>query len=209
MSEQLVCKKREKFGKLNSRRLRRAGGLPAVLYGHGEDTLNLELTADAFGAALRHGERLLELTGDVKQTALIQDMQWDAFGQEVLHVDLIRVKKGERIEVEVSVETRGVAPGATEGGVLVQPVHSIMIETLATEIPDKLHLNVNELSLGDSLTAADIEDLPAGAKLLIESDTVLVECIEQQEEVEEEADAGSVEPEVIGRKDDEEGEGAG
>jgi large subunit ribosomal protein L25 len=207
MSDVLNVQTRELFGKRNSRRLRRAGQVPAVLYGHGEGTVSLTLNTKELEHAIRHGAKLIELRGSAKGNALLQNMQWNTFETEVLHIDLIRVSADERLVVEVTVETRGTAPGISEGGQLKQLLHEIEIETLATAIPERLHLNVNELKLGESLCAKDIEDLPAGAKLMIDPETPLVHCIEVVEEEEVEGADGPIEPEVIGgRKDDEEGE---
>lgn len=209
MAEVLNVQLRESRGKRNNKRMRLSGRLPAVLYGHGKDSLSLSLVADEFGAAMRHGSKLVELSGKgIKESALIRDLQWDAFGSEILHVDFVRVEAGQRLSVEVAVELRGEAPGVNEGGVVEQLVRRVEIETPATSIPEKLHVNINSLQLGQSMVASQIEDLPDGAKLLGDGDQVVVHCIVPAAEVDEEAAvaAGEVEPEVIGRKPSEDEE---
>ena len=206
MAEVLRVEKRSEIGKHRTRRLRRAGRVPAVLYGHGQESMSLTLSAEEIGAALRHGSRVVELAGGVNENALIRALQWDPFGTEVLHVDLMRVSIDERIEVSVTVELRGVAPGQKEGGVVQVHVHEVAIETTAAAIPEKLHINVNDLRVGQSKTAADIEDLPSHAKLLIDPETVVVHCFVPVEREEAEAVGESVEPELIGRKEDKEQE---
>jgi large subunit ribosomal protein L25 len=209
MSELLHVQKRKALGKRNNVRLRRKGRLPAVLYGHGEEAVSLTLAADEFEASLRHGAKVVDLDGDASGKALLQDVQWDTFFQQVLHVDLLRVRAGERVTIEVPVELRGEAPGSREGGVIEQPIHSIEIEVALDVIPDKLHLNINHLEIDGHLTAKDIEDLPEGAKILSDEDAVIVQCVppavEEEEAPAEEAAAG--EPEVIGKGKEEEEEG--
>jgi large subunit ribosomal protein L25 len=97
MAETLKVTMRDSRGKREARRLRRAGSIPAVLYGHGEANHSLTVTADDLAVVVRHGGRVVELTGAVQEKALIREMQWDAYGVSVLHVDLARVSEHERI----------------------------------------------------------------------------------------------------------------
>jgi large subunit ribosomal protein L25 len=210
MSELLHVETRKSVGKRNNVRLRRAGRLPAVLYGHGEEAVSLTLAADQLEASIRHGAKVVDLDGAASGKALLQDIQWDTFFQHVLHVDLLRVRAGEKVKIDVPIELRGEAPGSRDGGLIEQMVHSIEIEVALDVIPDKLHLNINHLEIGGQLTAADIEDLPEGAKILDDIDMMIVHCIQPQVEEEEAVaeEAGAAEPEVIGKgKEDEEEEG--
>ena len=121
----------------------------------------------------------------------------------MLHVDLARVFEHEKVEVQISLELRGEAPGMKEGGVVEQLVHQVNLECEVTLIPDKLLININHLKLGESITMADLE-LPERAALLDDSEAVVVHCVQPVAEVEEEeAEAEGVEPEVIGRKEEE------
>jgi large subunit ribosomal protein L25 len=206
MAETLNVKEREKGGKRESRRLRRTGGIPAVLYGHGEANKNLAVIADEMAAVVRHGGRVVDLTGAVKEKAFIRALQWDTFGTHVLHVDFTRVSAHERIEVKVSLELKGQAAGAKEGGAVEHLVHEVEIECEALAIPEKLELNITELQVDGQLTAADLK-LPSGVTLITDPETVLVHCVEVREEAEEgAAEGGGAEPEVIGRKADEDEE---
>src|SRR2546423_1166956 len=209
MAELLHVEKRKSFGKRNNERLRRGGRLPAILYGHGEESVSLTLAADQFEASLRHGAKVVDLDGDANGKALLQDVQWDTFFQQVLHVDLLRVRAGEKVKIDVPVELRGESVGVLEGGVLEQVIHSIEIEVALDVIPDKLHLSIKNLKIGDHLTAKDIIDLPAGATILSDEDEMIVHCVKRQEEEEAEAaeEGAAAEPEVIGKgKEDEEEE---
>lgn len=207
MAEVLNVEVRNTRGKRNARRLRQSGTIPGVLYGHGGDVLSLALPGEQVAAMLRHGSRLVELSGAVSEKAFVSELQWDVYGTEVLHVDLIRVSEGETVELEITVELRGEAPGLREGGVIDQVVHQVEIDCPIGVIPEKLFLSVKELHLNESLTAAKLQ-LPEGAKLLVDEDLVIVNC-HPVADVEEEATAGeAAEPEIIGRKaaEDEEAE---
>ena len=209
MTDTLRVETREKLGKAHNRRLRWEGKLPAVLYGHGQAPLHLTLSASQLRASLRHGAQVVQLEGAAEGQALFQDIQWDTFQQHLLHVDLLRVKKGERIKITVPVVTRGIAPGEGEGGIVEQVLHEVEIETRPAVIPENLHVNINQLQLHGSLSVSDIEDLPGDAKFVTEPQQMVVHCIEPAAPIEEEAEAeigAGAEPEVIGR-DEAEGEG--
>lgn len=207
MSEVLKVEVRQGHGKRHVRRLRQTGAVPAILYGHGEANVSLSIPVDQVKTAVRHGARVVDLDGAVKEKAFIRDLQWDTFGLEVLHMDLTRVSADEKVEVSVVVELRGEAPGVKEGGVVAHLVHQVEVESLVTAIPEKLTLKINQLGLDQSLTAADIE-LPPGTTMLTPADTVIAQCTLPKAEEEAAAlPAEGAEPEVIGRKPaEEEGE---
>lgn len=206
MSESLKVELREARGKRNMRRMRAKGAIPAVLYGHGEKTISLTAERDALRAAIRHGARVVDLQGAVAEKAFIRDLQWDTYGLEVLHFDLTRVSVDERLTIEVPVELRGEAPGVKNGGVVAQMVHQVEIECLAIAIPEKLTLRINSLQVGEHLNADKIE-LPEGAKLVTDGDLSIVQCMLPKEETETDVPMGDgAEPEVIGRKAEDEAE---
>ncbi len=203
MSQTLKVETREMRGKRNNRRLRAQGKIPAVLYGHGQEPVSLAVPADQFDAMVRHGSRVVTLAGAVNESAFVRECQWDTWGNHVLHVDLSRISAHEKVHVQVAVELRGEAPGVKDGGVLKQLIHEIGLECEAADIPEKLTVNINDLRLNGSITVASLE-LPPGAKVLAEVDQDIVQCVEPVEQPEEEVLAGEVEPEVIGRKREEE-----
>jgi large subunit ribosomal protein L25 len=206
MAEELNVENRPLHGKRNNRRLRHTGKIPAVLYGHGLECVSLAVPSEKLEAALRHGSRLVNLTGALSESAFIRDLQWDTYGTHVVHVDLTRISMHEKVEVQVTIELRGEAPGVREGGVIEQLIHDVPIECPAGSIPEKLTVNINHLKLGDSITVSALE-LPAGARVLEELDTVVVQCVVPTEAPEElTGEAGAGEPEVIGEKKDEEEE---
>jgi len=206
MAEVLQVDLREEHGKRRTRRLRSSGVTPAILYGHGKPCVSLRANAAEISAALRHGTQLVELQGGANETALIREVQWDAFGQEILHFDLIRVSADEMIEATVAIELRGEAPGVNQGGIVELLHHDISIRCPATSLPEKLELNINSLDVGQTLTAAEL-NLPDGAELVTPSDEVLAQCVEPKADLEEEATdivADGIEPEVIARKEGDE-----
>jgi large subunit ribosomal protein L25 len=207
MSETLKVEKRTSRGKGNNHRLRCQGIVPGIVYGHGEEPVAVSVPADQLRASLRHGAKVVELSGDASGQALLQDIQWDAFQQHVLHVDLLRVDASQRVTVEVPLLLKGEAPGEHEGGVVEHLLHHVEIETSPISIPDALHISINHLALNGTLKVSDIYDLPQGATLVTDAKTVAVQCVEPAPEEEEEVAAAGAEPEVIGRKAaDEEGE---
>jgi large subunit ribosomal protein L25 len=202
MAEVLHVQLRETRGKRNARRNRRAGHLPAVLYGHGKQALSLLLSVEEFQAALRHGARLVQLAGAVNEQAFVRQLQWDTWGSSVLHVDFTRVSEHERVRVRVPLELRGEAPGLKAGGVVKQQIHDVEIECEATALPERLYVSVNQLEMGQSIAVGQLE-LPPGVQVFAEPEAIVVECVEPVEEVEEVAASAEAEPEVIGRKKEE------
>ncbi|MEQ8210207.1 MAG: 50S ribosomal protein L25 [Lacipirellulaceae bacterium] len=206
MAETIEVKKREKTGKLHNRRLRVEGLVPAVLYGHGEDPEHLIVPADQLRATLRHNAQVVQLKGASDGQALLQDIQWDVFQQHILHVDLLRVVKGERITVTVPVHTHGTAPGENDGGIIDQVLHEVEIETAPAFIPEHLTAELNELQLHDGVYVKDLQGLPDEADFLTDKEELVVHCVEPAAPVEEEEAVGAAaaEPEVIGESDKEE-----
>ena len=204
MSDSIEVKLRKATGSRESRRLRNQGMVPAVLYGHGEKCVDLVATREAIEAAVRHGSRIVELKGAVKTGALIRELQWDTFGVDPLHVDFLRVSATDRVKVKVPVDLKGECPGQRAGGVVSLVMHEIELECRADAVPEKIHVAVGKLQLGGTIKVHDLE-LPAGAKPLADADEAVVSCTVPVDKAEEAA-AGGVEPELIGRKPAEEGE---
>ncbi len=206
MAETLEVARRDQTGKRRMRRMRAGGDIPAVLYGHGQENITLSIPAEQLAAAIRHGARMVDLTGAVSESALIRDIQWDTFATDVLHVDLTRVDKSELVEVTLAIELRGVAPGIRAGGVVQQPLHEVEIECPAGSIPENIEVNINHLELDQAIHARELE-LPEKAKLLTPEEQIVVQCVMPTVVEEEEAVPGEgAEPEVIGKAAEEEGE---
>ena len=212
MATALKVQRREKLGTSNTRRLRRTGAVPAILYGHGEASVSLAVAAEDLLGIIRLGHKLVTLEGDAAEGAFIKSVQWDVYGKDVLHVDLLRVSETELVETTVTIELRGTAPGIGEGGIIEHLVHEVEIDCPAAAVPDKLTLLITDLHLNASIHARDIP-LPAGAKLLSDPDTVVVHCVPPHMEAEPTpgaavAEPGAAEPELIRKEKPEEGEEA-
>jgi large subunit ribosomal protein L25 len=207
MAEQMVLTttRREGRGTRTATKLRKQGQVPAVLYGHKEETVSLAVGAEEMHTVIRHKARVVDLqtAGAPTQKALIREIQWDHLGKEVLHVDFERVSADERIHVSVPIELRGIAPGVTGGGVLDQPLHSLAIECPAISVPDSIRVNIGELQVGASIHVRDVH-LPEGVTTDVDPDSIVVHVVMKQAEPEPAAAApGGAEPEVIGRKAEE------
>jgi len=121
----------------------------------------------------------------------------------VLHVDLTRVSEHEKIKVTVPLELRGESPGTKDGGVVKQQLHEIELECEASAVPEKIDVNINHLELGQLIHVADLH-IPDGSTALTESTLLVVSCTEAVEVSEEETAGEGAEPEVIGRKKEDE-----
>jgi large subunit ribosomal protein L25 len=209
VSDVIQVKKRNETGTLRMRRMRKAGRIPAVVYGHGKETTAISIASRDVEKLMESGRHIVELGGDISEDALVKEVQWDALGAEVLHLDLARIDASEAVEVNLVVELRGVAPGTRAGGVLNQVLHEIPVRCPANKMPEHLEVNINELELNGVITAGEIE-IPQAAELLCDPGDVVVSCLQPVvvEEPEEGVVEGVSEPEVIGRESDEE-EGAG
>lgn len=208
MAEALQVEVRESRGKRANRRLRDTGKLPAVLYGHKEEVVSLTIPADRLNVVVRHGTKLVDLSGAASGQALLQHLHWDPFGKEILHVDLLRVSADDRVHIEVPIEMKGESPGGLNGGIVELLMHAVEIEVSPAAIPDRLHINISNLQIGDTLTLADITDLPSGATYLVDTDEAVVHCLAPVAEEEEVAgaEAETAEPEVIAKRKAEEAE---
>ena len=172
---QLKTEPRTGQGSRDANRLRKAGRVPAVVYGHKEATVAITVSRDELAAALRHHARTVDLMVDGKtETALIQQVQHDHLGSGLMHVDFRRVSRDERVRTTVDIELRGTAPGATGGGVLDQPLHKIHVECPAISIPDSIRVRIDGLLLGQAIHVKELE-LPAGVKAIDDPDLVVVQ----------------------------------
>jgi large subunit ribosomal protein L25 len=204
MAESVVLDTQPRAGRGTqaARRLRRQGLVPAVIYGHKQETVPVALDAEALGDAIRHGARVVDLRGQGDtERALIQDLQWDHLGKEILHADFRRVDVHERVQVPVPLEVRGIAPGVTGGGILDQPMHTIEVECPVSAVPDRIRVNIGELQIGQAIHVRDLV-LPPDVKALGDPDALVIHVTQPAAAPEAAAPpaAETAEPEVIGRK---------
>ncbi len=162
MSEsKIAAVSRTEFGKGAARRTRRAGLVPAVLYGHGTDPVHLSLPGHELLLALRVANAVLEISidGSKTQLALAKQVQRDPIRSDIEHVDLVIVRKGEKVTVEVALVVVGSVPADR---MVLMDQQTIALEVEATHIPTSVEIDVTGLEIGDSIAAKDLK-LPTGA----------------------------------------------
>ncbi len=174
MSEvRLAAEVRTEFGKGGARRTRRSGKIPAVIYGHGADPRHVSLPAREFAQAIKRGggNVLLTLTLDGKdQLAIPKAVQRHPIRGNYEHVDLIEVRRGERVTIDVPLLVTGeIAPGALLG----QEHTTVQVEAEATHLPTEIEVSVEGLDAGAHITAGDLS-LPSGATLVTDAETLLL-----------------------------------
>ena len=181
MSEvKLIAETRTEFGKGAARRVRRANRVPGVLYGHGADPVHLTLPGHDLLLALRTPNVLISLDIEGRtELAIPKAVQRDPLKGFLEHVDLLLVKRGEKVSVEVPVHSEGeLAPG---GNLLEHVLNALPVEAEATHIPESFTVSVEGLQAGDSIHAKDIT-LPSGVTLAVEDDTVVLQVLAAQAE---------------------------
>jgi len=191
----IAAEARTEFGKGAARRSRREGKVPAVLYGHGTDTRHLTLPGHALMLALKTPNVLLRLEGLQRggDLALPKSVQRDPVRGFLEHVDLILVRSGEKVTVEVPIRVTGeIAPGDS---LLNQQLVQIPVEADATNIPQGIDVDVEGMDIGDAVHASDLK-LPQGVTLQVEPDTLVLAVIAQQAAEEPEVEEGEGEAEV-------------
>ncbi|WP_353114489.1 50S ribosomal protein L25/general stress protein Ctc [Microbacterium sp.] len=162
---------RKSFGKGFARRLRAEGKIPAVIYGHGTDPVHVALPGHQVGLIVRRANALLDLDIEgAAQLALVKDIQKDPVRQIIEHIDLLVVKKGEKVSVEVPIVVTG---ESFSGTIVTVDVANIKLEVEATHIPQNVEVSVEGLQEGAHITAADVT-LPKGATLLDDPELLLV-----------------------------------
>jgi large subunit ribosomal protein L25 len=172
MSEtKLVAQTRTEFGKGAARRIRRAHQIPAVMYGHGTEPVHITLPGHETMLALKASNALLSIEIDGKtQLALAKDVQRDAIKPVIEHVDLVVVRRGEKVTVDVQVHTVGEA--AVETVVTVEN-QTVELEVEATHIPENIEVSIEGLAAGTQIHASDLV-LPEGAALVTDPDILVV-----------------------------------
>jgi large subunit ribosomal protein L25 len=191
----IAAEARSEFGKGASRRIRRAGKVPVVLYGHGTDPVHLALPAHETQLALRTANALLALqVGGKTQLALPKQVQRDPIRGTLEHVDLVLVRRGEKVIVEVPLIVVGEL--AEVGLMLNVDQQTLALEVEATHIPESIEVNVAGLGAGDRITVADLT-LPEGAAYhgaeAADENVIVTVAVPKPEAAEGEAEAGEAE----------------
>ncbi len=205
MADKIVVKaeQREGRGKNDSRRLRVAGKIPVSVYGGGEGSLAAAANLRELAKILRTDAGVnsvfsLDIEGVGVSDVIFQDRQICAVKGRLLHADLRRIGKGEKMEMTVPLHLVGNAPGLNEeGAVINQPMHEIKVLCEPANVPDAIEIDVSNLNAGESIHVSDLK-VGAGIEILESPDTVIATIGAVRAEVAEPIEAG--EPEVIGKE---------
>lgn len=209
----LTAKKRDRVGSRYAQRVRRSGGLPAVLYGHGAEPVSITLDARETVRHILAGEKVFGLSVEgegAEATVLLKDIQFDFLGDTIIHLDFARVDLDEEVEVHVPIHLVGEAKGLkSAGSVLLRPMTELTVRCKVTHIPDAIDIDISELDVGHSVHLREVT-LPPGVQALDDPEGVVATIHMKAEEtvVAEQAPATgeAAEPEVIREKKAEEQE---
>lgn len=208
MAITLKATKREDLSRSAINQIRKEGFIPAVIYGKGAAAQNVTVNNLELLKTVRDEGRnaiiSLDIDGGETVEVMVHEYQTNPVKRDITHVDFYLVDMSEEMDVTVAIRIEGEAVGVKDGGILQQPLFELQVRSKPRDIPDDIEVNVAELAIGDSVTVAD---LPVSDKFTIldESDATVAVVLAPQEEEEVDADAdASIEPEVIGAKEEEE-----
>ena len=174
----LNASSRSELKKGGSRRLRRSGKIPAILYGH-SGTAPITIDAHEFSQTFKQisENTIINLqVGKKAYDVLLKDFQEDILKGTITHIDFYEIERGKVLRTNVPVHTVGTAIGVREGGILEVLLHSIEVECLPKDIPEYLEVDVSELDVGDSVHVSEIEP-PEGVRFLVSDEAVIVSVI--------------------------------
>ncbi|HCI15704.1 MAG: 50S ribosomal protein L25 [Candidatus Marinimicrobia bacterium] len=206
----LPTEERSDIGTGSAREIRRNGKIPANYYYHGESNQNLIIDKKIFLHAVKSGQRVFEceINGETVFT-MIKDAQYHPVTEDVIHIDLMRVRRDQKMIVSIPIILEGESVGASEGGIVTQATNTVEIECLPTDVPENLIADISALELNSAMTAVDLV-LPTDVSLVSPEETTIVTCNPPKAEVEpepEEVEGEEVEGEEAGDgTTDEEGE---
>ncbi len=213
MSSKVILKvqRRTETGKGAARTLRRGGYVPGIIYGHGEETRLCKIETkqlERLLTSISYESTLIDLKLEDGNTSsvLVREVQIHPYKPEVLHIDFLAVRKGEKVKLDVPIRLVGVAAGVKEGGILEYLRHEVEIRCLPSLIPETLECDISGLGIGGSVTVAELR-APEGVEVLEDPAATIAAIVpptvHKVEEVEAVAEAEAVaevaEPEVVGR----------
>jgi large subunit ribosomal protein L25 len=211
----LSVDERPERGTRASKRLRREGLVPGVVYGGGDgDSVSFKVDARVLRQVLVDGSALIDLkVGGKTRPVIVKDQQLHPVRDEVVHIDLLEVRLDEKIQTQVSVHIEGVeeAPGIKEGGVLEHVTHQLNIEALPTAIPDSIKVDVSGMEIAATMHLSELT-APEGVTFLDDPEETIIATVvvptevEEPEEIEEETELVGEEAEAAEEEAAEEGE---
>ena len=211
----IAVQKRDVTGTRASKRLRKAGLIPGVLYGHGKDAVLFAVEPHALREALgtgagTHAVLTVTLEGQKRgHKAIVKEMKLDSVKNNVIHIDLQEIRLDETIETTVAIHFEGESAGVKAGGMLEESTREVTVKGVVTEIPEHLVMDISHLEIGSTLKVADLQ-VPEGIEVLADPDEVLCSVLAPRKAVEgeegeegAEAEGGAAEPELVGKKEEE------
>ena len=202
---------RKHMGSSSARSLRRNGKIPVNYYYKDQANLNLVIDQKILNNAIQSGQHVFEISiNDETIYAMIKDAQYNPVTEKIIHIDLMRVRRTEKMTFSLPIILEGVAKGSVEGGIVTQAANTIDIECFPTNVPDSIDVDITNLELNGTLTAIDI-DLPEDTVLISAEDTTIAVCappkaeIEPEVEEDEELEEGEEPADGEGGVDDKEG----
>ena len=195
----IVAEPRTEFGKGAARRIRRADKVPAVLYGHGIDPIHITLPGHDLMLALKTANALLSIEYDGKsQLALPKQIQRDPIKRSIEHADLVAVRRGEKVTVEVAIALVGDAAPDT---MVNLENNTVSLEVEATHIPSSVEVDIAGLAAGTQIHARDLV-VPEGAMLAVDDDLLVVNITAQQSQEALEAELADAEADLGGEREE-------
>jgi large subunit ribosomal protein L25 len=192
-------------GKGSARKLRAAGRIPAVVYGHAEEARSISVDAhelERLFAGISIENTVIDLGIDEAAAirVLVRETQTHPYRMEVLHVDFYQVHAGEQVTVEIPIQIAGTAQGVREGGILDQILHELPVRCLVDQIPEAIEVDVSALAVGDTIHVRDLS-LPKGVEVEVEGDRVVCSVtpptVPALEEESEEPAGDGTSPELV------------
>lgn len=209
MAITLKAKKRENLSRSTTKQLRKDGYIPGVVYGKSQEPITVSVNNIDLIKTIRDEGRnaiiSLEIEDEKPVDVMVHDYQKEIVKDDIIHVDFFAVDMAEEMDVQVPVRIEGEAIGVKEGGVLQQPIFELQVRAKPADIPEEITVDVTNLNIGDSLAVQDIEKT-GNYEVLDDSETTVVVILSPDtDDVEADTDVDeSIEPELVGAKDDEE-----
>ena len=204
----LDISERTEPGKKGSQALRRAGSIPGVLYYSGEKNVNITVDKSVLFHAMQSGQRIFEIDQDGEsQYTMIKELQYHPVTDAIIHIDLMRVRRSEKMTISVPLVLVGESIGIKEGGVLSQSMTQVEISCFPTDVPEHIEIDIEDLEIHSARSVADIkidnEDIEIVSNTNLNVVSITPPAAEEEPEIEElEDDEGEVEGEVEGEEGD-------
>ncbi|WP_058305648.1 50S ribosomal protein L25/general stress protein Ctc [Gracilibacillus massiliensis] len=209
MAVTLEAKKRENLKTSNTKAIRLAGDVPGIIYGYQVDPKTVTVNSIELLKTVRdEGKNAiisLQVDGEAVDV-MLHEYQVDPLRDELVHADFYAVNMKEELDVQVPIALEGEAKGASEGGVLQQPLYELALRAKPKDIPEQITINVSDLEVGDSILVSDLKDGKNYEILEDETATIVTILVPDEEPAEEPAEEEETEPEVINEKSEDEQE---